>query len=210
MELCDLLVKNKEFPNYQAERRMDLFVNFFLKDIYAALNDGIEIEFVAPEFPLKNNENNRSTKVDYLYIKKTPKQAEKTLIFVELKTDTKSFDDKQCDRYLNAKWEKCWKDLTPISQNSIYKKKYDILQNSILSEKYHLDKDLDKVNIEVLYIIPSIEIGLKNKMDNNKSCLSAITFKDFNMPKIHKYFSKNPELNDVWKLINENLFQKII
>jgi hypothetical protein len=63
--LFKLLTTNKEFPNYQAERRIDIFINYFLAEMLTNYM-GKKVEFVCPEFPLKKADNNQSTKLDYL------------------------------------------------------------------------------------------------------------------------------------------------
>ena len=63
--LFNLLVANKEFPNYQAERRIDIFINYFVERILSSYLEK-ETIFVCPEFPLKKANTNQSTKLDYL------------------------------------------------------------------------------------------------------------------------------------------------
>ena len=51
-EVLNLLKENKKFPNYAAERRIDIFINLFIEKILTA-HFKQEVVFVAPEFPLK-------------------------------------------------------------------------------------------------------------------------------------------------------------
>lgn len=76
--IFDLLTSNKSFPNYQAERRVDIFINYFTKKILDSFLQE-ETKFVCPEFPLKLKESNRSTKLDNLYATASRP------IFIELK-----------------------------------------------------------------------------------------------------------------------------
>jgi hypothetical protein len=107
-ELFALLAANKKFPSYQAERRIDIFINFFLEDILTHHFPGSEVSCIAPEFPLKKESSNQSTNVDYLCVRKTGQ--EQRILFVELKTDTASFDKKQFETYLHYQNNKTWKD----------------------------------------------------------------------------------------------------
>ena len=118
IELFKLLADNKKFPSYQAERRIDLFFNFFLEDILKAELGG-QIKFVAPEFPLKklNKEgkfirDNLSVKLDYLYKREINNTVE--ALFVELKTDAKSYDPNQHKKYLAYDWAKAIESLKQI------------------------------------------------------------------------------------------------
>lgn len=119
--LLDLLAKNSCMPNYSIERRVDLLINLFLEDILTAFY-GTQVRFVVPEFSLKKESNNQSDKLDYLCIFAETNQP----IFVELKTDAKSFDLKQASMYVkhSASWPKCVDKLKEIIKASGYRVKY--------------------------------------------------------------------------------------
>jgi len=143
--IFDLLKDNKEFPNYQAERRIDIFINFFLGRILSTyLRE--ETLYVCPEFPLKRSDNNRSIKLDYLY--KTYTQP----VFVELKTDAYSLSEDQALRYLNCNWNICASDLNQIisATKSGYRTKYRKLI-SIIKNLNFMDEN---PAIKVIYISP--------------------------------------------------------
>ena len=94
-DLLDLLRDNKQFPNYAAERRIDIFINLFLEEFLSVYYKQ-KVVFVVPEFPLKKDEkNNQTDKLDYLCAFEETKQP----IFVELKTDVISFSGKQAKFY---------------------------------------------------------------------------------------------------------------
>ena len=99
-KLFDILESNMQFPAYQAERRIDIFINHFLEDILEeALNKGetqkkITVKFVAPEFPLIKKNGHQSTNVDYLCVTKRGNKVEQ-ILFIELKTDAGSFEADQ-------------------------------------------------------------------------------------------------------------------
>jgi len=141
-QLLKLISSNKRFPAYQAERRIDIFINFFLEDIlkYKLRKDlnEIEIDDIAPEFPLKKEKGNQSTNMDYLCLLRSDGAINK-ILFVELKTDTISFSNAQYQTYLNYKNDKTWKDciddLSEISNSKgmpfLYRKKYFYLINVV-------------------------------------------------------------------------------
>lgn len=108
-ELLGYILKNKKFPAYQAERRIDIFVNYFLNDILKLRFSNEDFTFIAPEFPLKKMDEhgklikeNLSTKLDYLYTKLESQRTE--ILFIELKTDSKYYTSEQHDRYLQYDW----------------------------------------------------------------------------------------------------------
>ena len=124
-EMLNLIDTNKRLPYYAAERRIDLFINFFLENILSQFY-GEPIRFVTGEFPLKIEENNQSDKLDYLCVIESTKQP----IFVELKTDAISFDINQARNYTRkaAKWSNCIEKLNDIISSKgmrfSYREKY--------------------------------------------------------------------------------------
>lgn len=143
--IFQLLKENKEFPNYQAERRIDIFINYFLARILTCFLME-ETTFVCPEFPLKTSGNNRSTKLDYLC--KTTKQP----VFVELKTDVNSLKESQALSYLNSKWQTCISELHQIhsASKSVYNTKYEKLVDTISIVSFKEENP----EIRVVYISP--------------------------------------------------------
>lgn len=143
--IFDLLISNKSFPNYQAERRVDIFINYFSKKILDSFLQE-ETTFVCPEFPLKLKQSNRSTKLDYLYA--TASQP----IFIELKTDTFSLKQSQAESYLSCSWNTCVSDLYQIAENTSksYRKKYDHLIAKIEELKFSNQNPA----IRVVYLSP--------------------------------------------------------
>lgn len=96
LNIINFLEKNKNFPYYAAERRIDLFVSFFSEKILGDYYKS-EIVFVAPEFPIKHDQNNQADNADMLCAIKSTNQP----IYVELKTDGKSFRQSQLIKYEN-------------------------------------------------------------------------------------------------------------
>lgn len=146
--IFDLLLENKEYPNYQAERRVDIFLNYFLSRL---LSNYLQenVEYVCPEFPIKKQENNRSVKIDYLG--KTATQP----VFVEFKTDSNSLKEEQAITYLNCNWQTCVSDLDQIRKatNNKYRSKYDKLIQVIKSVHFP-EQDPP---VRVIYISPLSE-----------------------------------------------------
>ena len=114
--ICDvfeLLDKWRHLPDYQLERRADIYFALFLPDVLKARYGSCEI---IPEFPLrygtlwpegsctlsldkKRKWQNRSGKVDYAAFTKDSQK----VFFVELKTDLNSINDEQICRLKRAK-----------------------------------------------------------------------------------------------------------
>lgn len=96
-ELFALLSDNLSFPYYQGERRIDVFINFFIEDIIRQHTTYRDAIYVAPEFPLKKNDSSdHAAHIDYLMYS----EAQNTVLLVELKTDDTSFLDEQILFYL--------------------------------------------------------------------------------------------------------------
>ena len=104
-DIFELLDKWRHLPDYQLERRADIYFALFLPDVLEARYGPCEI---IPEFPLrlgtlwpkgsrtllpdkKRKWQNLSVKVDYVAFTKDPQ----AVYFVELKTDLKSLKDDQ-------------------------------------------------------------------------------------------------------------------
>lgn len=102
-ELFDRLDAWRHFPDYQLERRADIFFSLYLSEaLEAKLGFPISQE-LAPEFPVRigtvspDTPTNRSKKIDYLAMSADGRKP----ILVELKTDGASRRDVQ-DLYLMA------------------------------------------------------------------------------------------------------------
>lgn len=161
-QLLELLASNKKLPYYQAERRIDIFINFFLEDIMNHCMDSESIRFVVPEFPLKKYDNARSTKVDYLCFD-TKKNV---LFFVELKTDVYSYQSDQLDMYLhNNDWSECLEGLLIIegkNQKTKHRSKFEGLR-SRLNEFKLSESSKQTPEIKVVYIVPSVSEDQKSR-----------------------------------------------
>jgi hypothetical protein len=142
----NILIENKKFPNYQAERRIDIFINYFLEKILREYL-GKSIEYVCPEFPIKKEGSNLSTKLDYLC------KSEDEIIFVELKTDASSLKAEQAEIYLNCNWAKCKLDLQEIIKsvkNKTHLEKYNTL-NAVINK---INVSNENPDLRIVYISP--------------------------------------------------------
>lgn len=153
-ELLELLFNNKKLPYYSAEKRIDIFLNFFLSDIlksYLKKN----VFYITSEFPIRiNNKNKHSNELDYLC------KTKDEIIFIELKTDRKSFDLDQLNFYKsNNNWNKIIigliekiktaKSDDKVKYFTLFKRLYD---NSLISNigndiNYFDDKEYGKIII---------------------------------------------------------------
>lgn len=125
-QVFDRLDAWRRLPDYQLERRADLYFSLYLPEVLEAmLGEPIRQDLV-PEFPIKQLDSNRSDKVDYLAA-----TADGTrLVFVELKTDCNSTRPEQFE-YLCRGAQKAgaelFDDLSTIRKASKARPKYDAL-----------------------------------------------------------------------------------
>lgn len=121
----DRLDRWRCLPDYQLERRADLFFSLYLPEILEDLFGHPFRPFVVPEFPIKQK-SNLSDKVDYVALSSDFKQ----LVLVELKTNMKSLRETQFE-YLRLgackSGEELLTDLKTIHKASRAKPKYDAL-----------------------------------------------------------------------------------
>jgi len=164
----NLLDKWDEFPNYQLERRADIFFALYLPIILNAKGIEISHDYVIPEFPLKVEGSNKSKKIDYVVFCKKDK---KKVYFIELKTSMKSLKNNQLknikeatisfhklvsdikeiviasksDKYIE--FVKCLGKCLGIKELENIEKKKDI-------EKFNPPEELHEKKIEIIYIQP--------------------------------------------------------
>ena len=169
--IFELLLENKSLPYYQAERRIDIFINLFLAEI---LNHSLKktgIQYLLPELPLKKEMGNLSTKVDYLCFDRN----EKTIYFVELKTDSNSFKGGQFDIYQTYQtWGQCQSDIKAITKISKAKHKFEKLNKKLHSLNL-LDESSSSYKVNIVYIAP--ESGtLRNKIKSKDKLNKSVCF----------------------------------
>jgi hypothetical protein len=100
--IFDRLDDWRHLPNYQLERRADIFFSMYLKGFLEQQTNLPLSDIIIPEFPLKRDliwpdlPTNKSVKVDYVLFTEDKRK----VLFVELKTDSSSRRDAQ-DEYLS-------------------------------------------------------------------------------------------------------------
>lgn len=185
-KIFDLIKENKKFPNYHAERRIDIFINYFLERILSVYLK-TPTEFICPEFPIKKENNNQSTKLDYLC------KSGEEIIFVELKTDEGSFSESQAEIYLNCDWSTCLINLDKIIKavkKKAHKEKYGVLEVAIAKIKSNSPRE-----IRVVYICPLIDTsGFKNTKVQNTKPISELDMSISEDEKVMWDFIKNLNL----------------
>lgn len=102
-QLFDRMDSWRHLPDYQLERRADLFFSLYLPEVLEEKLGFAAMPRLIPELPLRigalypSTNRNQSFKIDYLALSADAEQA----VFVEVKTDGGSRRDEQ-DRYLAA------------------------------------------------------------------------------------------------------------
>ena len=190
-QLLKLLSANRKFPKYQHERRIDLFVNFFLPEILDA-EYGTAIDFVVPEFPLKNPASSLTTNVDYFAY-----SSKDSLIYLcEFKTNAKSFDEQQLERYFQAQqdgWSRLFEDIEAVSSSTApkHREKYAELRKTVQA----IPPDVD---ITVVYIAPE---ATRSKLD------AFVSRKGFSFLSLESLATLRIDTSfvDEWNLVRSNL-----
>jgi len=125
-QVFDRLEAWRRLPDYQLERRADLYFSLYLPEVLEAVLGTPVRPNLVPEFPIKQLDSNRSDKVDYLAA--TADGAK--LVFVELKTDCNSTRPEQFEylcRGAQKTGAELLDDLSTIRKASKARPKYDAL-----------------------------------------------------------------------------------
>src|SRR5688572_28021872 len=114
----------RHLPSYQLERRLDVFLTPYLKELIEKKLVARLRPVIVPEMPLKQAGRNHTDKVDYVMFSEDGA----TAYFVELKTDCDSFRKKQ-DAYLvratgEQRWQLALEELTEVVEASRKRRKY--------------------------------------------------------------------------------------
>lgn len=97
-KLLDEFEQLNKVPKFQLERAISPLLGIFIKDVVnKKLNVSVSVSF--PEFPLKHEGDNQSTNIDWLLVDRK----NKTLYFIELKTDNLSYNSEQFGIYKKFK-----------------------------------------------------------------------------------------------------------
>lgn len=101
-QVLEGLARSKHLPKAQFERRVDSILAPFMGDVVSYALDA-PASLVVPEFPLKKEGNAQSTNADALFAVTGDSPA---WALVEIKTDSRSFDTVQLQRYVEAREQK--------------------------------------------------------------------------------------------------------
>jgi hypothetical protein len=143
-ELFDLLDKWREYPNYQLERRADIFFAVHLAGLLKSVL-GVNVIDIIPELPIRigtidpGNAINKSYKVDYAVF-----TDDRKVMLVELKTDDGSTRDSQYRYYyksIEVGFPKIVLGILEIFNATDYKPKYIRLINKLREIGSVEDKD---------------------------------------------------------------------
>lgn len=153
-----LLDRWRDFPSYQLERRADVFFALYLPGIVEhAL--GVKVDpRVVPEFPIKREDNNQSTKVDYFLLAEDRSVA----FLVEFKTEMESRNESQ-DAYLRMAKERglnrLLEDIPVVAAASNQKAKYVHLLHGLSGlGLLSLPSDIDE------YAFPKARRGITRRL----------------------------------------------
>jgi hypothetical protein len=154
----------RHYPNYQLERRADIFFSLYLRDVVQEVL-GVELEdAVIPEFPIKrdliwpDHPTDKSVKVDYVLFSRD----RCTVYFVELKTDAGSRRDQQ-DHYLER--------IQAMGFGPVLEGLCSIARSTQAHQKYHhLLAALTKLGFLTMpsdietFLYPTAQVGLSAKL----------------------------------------------
>ncbi len=145
------------FPKYALERRLDVFVSLFLEE-YLSTRFEAPVRIVAPEFPLKREQDFQSINVDYLLRREGSSPA---WLFLELKTSEGSIDKAQLALYREARergmhhWRKAVMEIHGrIRSDAARSEKYEVLLKALASAGAWHSPELPDLPIEVVYLSP--------------------------------------------------------
>ena len=148
-ELSDL----NDVPKFQLERAISPLLGIFIKEIIDKIfNTNVSSPF--PEFPLKKEKNKQSTNIDWLLFD----EQSKTIFFVELKTDTFSYNVNQSKIYKGIKTKInnegaafLLTELNTIKVKSNRQEKY-----AVIIKKFPISEDnlKDYKILKIIYIAP--------------------------------------------------------
>lgn len=159
--LLEHIVESRSVPKLQVERAIGPILGFFIEDVAAALLgvDRSNIVLLAPEFPLKKDENRQSNNVDWLIYKKgTTESIDDEIILFELKTEDSSFNEDQLDLYRKHThpkntpiWENLYSNFNEIAEHGHWKYKK---ARAALNENKEKAGGIDRAKAGIIYLCP--------------------------------------------------------
>jgi len=201
-EFIDKLMKHilngVNIPKVQVERAITPILSLFIESILSKyfecnIEYSGEYKLISPEFPLKKEDNNQSSNVDYLLVN----NSKKVLVFFELKTDIGSLDKNQMNSYIDYKMK--------ISNFSCKILRDDLIkiQRSSSGSKYNyivsnFDSIIEKFDIHKMCIVYLAPSPIVTQIRNTIGIDFVLAFKD--LPEI-----LNHNFSKYWIVIRENL-----
>lgn len=162
-EIIDLLESNKEYPYYAAEKRIDLFFTFFIETILSEYFK-TKVIFVAPEFPIKHTSTNRTDNADMLCVIVSTGQP----IYVELKTDSRSFKSSQFESYI--KRSESWSDsiaglrsLVANTTSSNRVKFFHLMQSLVLNNLAYYNSYDSSFEVRIMNLLSTESVNEKSE-----------------------------------------------
>lgn len=148
----------RHLPNYQLERRADIFFSVYLKGLMEEVTGVALDDAIIPELPLKQDASASSDKVDYVLFSK-----ERTKVFfIELKTDAGSHTEKQrfyLERARDLGFRKIVEGLCSIVRKTEKHQKYHHLMSTLAGLGYvTMPDDIRE------YLYPRVVPGLSARL----------------------------------------------
>jgi hypothetical protein len=192
------ILNGVNIPKVQVERAITPMLSLFIESILNKyfehnIEYSGEYKLVSPEFPLKKEDNNQSSNVDYLLVN----NSKKVLIFFELKTDIGSLDKNQMNSYIEYK-KKISNFTCKILRDDLIK-----IQRSSNGLKYNyivtsFDSAIENFDIHKMCIVYLAPYPIVNQIKKTVGIDFVLAFKD--LPE-----NLNHNFSKYWIVIRENL-----
>lgn len=157
----------RNLPNYQLERRTDIFFSLYLQDLIMFKTGSMVCPIIVPEFPIKRElvcpgyKTNKSIKIDYVAF-----GTNGTVYYTELKTDVNSrrvSQDDYMDTCVSIGFSRIINGLKDIFIATSSKQKYyqlfELLQTAeVISLPAGLKEAVASDNSEIISLIKCIEL----------------------------------------------------
>jgi hypothetical protein len=208
--LISNIVENKFMPKVQVERQISPILDVFISDLINQLSlEGKIIkgdyDLIASEFPSQLDEiinkkrTLRSSNIDYLFLNKITK----SLLLVELKTDSKSFNLLQYKSYLevvkriNEENAGFFGGFLSLLTNPKYKLYLKAIEEKVSKHTWEQIK-----SAKVIYFAPKKIKTKKWGIENRKAIneISFIHFEDFPFEIEHTF-------KEEWKIVRKGLLE---
>jgi len=201
----DLMVNILEgvhIPKVQVERELSPILGMFIESLltkYFEDNNDFsgDYKLILPEFPLKKDNDNQSTNIDFLLFNKS----KKAMVLLELKTDPSSHNEEQIKTYsllkskISTKSAKFLRDdLNAIIEGSTKKTKYQYVTERF--DKSFEGVDLSAINnCFIIYLVPS---AMKEGIDNKHGVDYVLTLESLPENIVHTH-------SNAWQVIAQNI-----